>query len=184
MTDTDPTKQPATTQHSNNVVPLQAQPAEKRPSEKVISFVKRHPVLTVAGAVAAGVAASALLPRKTSRKVVDKAFGMAEAASAATMMFGRRAEDKAHAVGSDARKQAAVLGEKAEKAGHVTALRLEKYGLAAMAAASALGRSAAKRASKLGDAAAEKATRIGDAASEKSHEIAAATEDLKRRVKH
>ena len=183
MTDTDPTTPTETPQHSNNVVTLPAKPAKQRPSEKVVSFVTKHPYITVAGAITAGVAAAALLPRKTSGKVIDKAMGVAEAAGAATMMFGRNTGEKAHELGSDAREQAGILGKKAEQAGEVAVKRLEKYGLAALAAASAFGRATATRASKLGDAAAEKAAKISEAASEKSHDLADAAEDLKKRAK-
>lgn len=183
VTEIDPTK-PGTTPLINNVVPLPANAAKQRPSEKVISFVKRHPVLTVAGAVAAGAAVSALLPRKTSRRVLGKALDLAEAAGAATVMFGRETGEKAHALGAGTRKQASALANKAEKAGHGAAVRLEKYGLAAVAAASALGRVAARRTGELGDAATEKAAQVGNAASEQSHKVRAIAGNLKKRIRH
>jgi hypothetical protein len=188
VTETDPNNpetQQAQTQ-ANNVVPLPAPVKEQRPSEKVISFVKRHPVVTVAGAVAAGVAVSALLPgkpgHKTGRKLLGKALSAAESAGAATLMFGRDAGEKMQTLGAGTRKQATALAEKAEHAGHDTASRLEKYGLAALAAAGAFRRAAAKRAGELGDAASETATHIGDAASEQTHKVKTMAGDLKKRI--
>lgn len=181
MTKTDPTRLPAR-KMKNNVVPLPA--AEQRPSEKIVAFVKQHPALTVAGAVVAGLAVSALLPRKTSRRILGKAVNLAEAAGTATAIWGRKTDEKAHALGRSARKQALLTGHRAEKAGHMTAHQLEKYGLAALAAASALGRGTAARASKLSNAAVETAGRIGDAAVERSHKVKAMADDLKDRMTH
>ena len=163
MTEIDPAKPAKASPMANNVVPLPAA-SEPRPSDKVISFVKRHPVLAVTGALAAGVAASALLPRKSSRKLLGKAMGVAESAGAATLVLGREA------------------GEKAGKAGYRAAHRLERYGLAALATANALGRATAIRAGKLGETAADKATRIGTAASETSHKALTAASGLKKRI--
>ncbi|WP_067732754.1 hypothetical protein [Novosphingobium naphthalenivorans] len=186
MTKTDPTKPVTPPPAANNVVPLQPPVETPRPHEKVVSFVKRHPVLTVAGALAAGAAVSALLPRKTGRKTLGKALSLAEAAGAASVMFGREAGEKAHSLGSGARGQVSLLGSKAGKAGHEAADKLEKYGLAALAAASALGRATARRAGELGETAAEKAAekaaRIGHSASERSHQAMAAASDLKKRI--
>jgi hypothetical protein len=172
MSKTDPTKPEAASPvakpspMANNVVPLPAAVEEPRPSEKIVSFVKRHPVLTVAGAVIAGAAVSALLPRKTGRRVFSKALSAAEAAGAATLMFGRETGEKAQALGHDAREQASFLGDKAGKAGHLAAERLEKAGFAALATASALGRATARRANELGETTADKALRIGREANE------------------
>ncbi|MGF7152805.1 hypothetical protein [Novosphingobium gossypii] len=166
-----------------NVVALPAKVAEPTPSEKVVAFVKRHPVLTIAGGVAIGVAVSALLPRRFSRRVVARTLDFAEAAGTASVVLGRRAGDKAHDVGIDARKQASRLADRAEKASDLAVLNLEKYGLAAVATVSALGRATARRASRLGDAAADTANRIGDAASVRSNKVLHMAEDLRKRVK-
>ncbi|MCT2400824.1 hypothetical protein [Novosphingobium mangrovi (ex Huang et al. 2023)] len=186
MTEPEPTN-PDIPEQANNVVPLPAVVPQPRPSDKVVSFVKRHPALTVAGAVAAGVAVSALLPRrmggKASRKMLGKALGAAEAAGAATMLFGREAGEKMQSLGLGARKQAADFADKAEDAGHRTASRIEKYGAAALAAAGALGRATARRTSDLGETASDKAARIGDAAAERSQKVKARASELKGRIK-
>lgn len=181
MTETDPTKPVA---KGTNVVPLPAVAAEQRPSEKIMAFVKRHPVLTVAGAVAAGVAVSALLPRRSGSRLLGKAINLAEMAGTASMMFGREAGEKAQSLGKDARKQASELGHRAEKAGQITGHQLEKYGLAALAAAGALGRATAARAEKVSDAAVETASRIGGAATEGAHRAKAKAGEIRERIMH
>ncbi len=167
-----------------NVVALPAKASEERPSDKVIAFVKRHPVIMVAGGIAVGVAVSALIPRRTSRKFIGKAVNLAEAAGAASVVLGKQAGDKAHDVSVGARKQATVFAHKAEKAGDVAIHSLEKYGLAAVAAASALGKATAKRASRFSDVAADAAQRIGDAAAEKAHTLGEAAVERSGKVVH
>lgn len=172
MTDKDPTTPKelrSTKKDADNVVPLSASPSRPTTSEKIMGFVKKHPVLTVAGGLVAGVAISAVLPRKTSRKLLGRAVHLAEAAGAATMMAGRDTSGKARSLGHGAKRRAGELASHAEKTGEATAARLEKYGLAALAAASALGRATAGRAAK-----------IGDAAADTGHHIA----DMARRVRH
>ena len=167
-----------------NVPAKETETASERPSTKVIAFVKKHPVLMVAGAVAAGVAVSAMLPRKTSRRFLGKALHLAEATGAAGMIFGREAKDAGKQLGRNARRQASWLGHRAESAGGATAAQLEKFGVAALAAASALGRSTTERAGKLGDAAEDTASRIGDVAAARSRKIGSALSDIRGRLKH
>lgn len=180
MSKTDSSTPPATgtAPKGTNVVTLPAKAAQERPSTKVVAFVKRHPVITVAGGIAVGAAISALLPRRTSRKFLAKAADLAEAAGAAGVVFGKQAGDKAHDASVGARKQASILADKAEKVGDLAVLNFEKYGLAAVTAASALGHATAKKASRLGDVAADTAHRLGDAAAERSVKVVNRAEDL------
>lgn len=157
----------------SNIVPIAVPPSERRPSAKVVAFVKRHPLVVVAGGVALGALASTLLPRKTGRRVAGKAMDWAEAAGAATMLAGRRAGHSARTV-----------ADEAEKGGNLAVLKLEKYGLAALAAASALGKATARRASVIGDAAARKAGEFGDAAADRSHQVANLAHRMKDRIGH
>ena len=175
VTDNDPTTPaaPPSAADSTNVVPLTPAAAEPKPSEKVIGFVRKHPVMTVAGGIAIGVAISALLPRKASRKLLGRAVDLAEAAGAATMVFGRETSEKAQDLGREARNKAGELASRAGEAGDATTARLEKIGLAAVAAATALGKATAKR-----------AERIGHAASDKGHQIADKASDLRQRISH
>lgn len=175
VTDNDPTTPPAaqSSVEGTNVVPLGPTVAEPTPSEKIIGFVRRHPVATVAGGIAIGVAISALLPRKSGRKLLGRAVNLAEAAGAASVMFGRETSEKAHDLGREARNRAGELASRAGEAGDATAARLEKIGLAAMAAATALGKATTKRAEN-----------FGHAASETGHQIADRASDLRQRLRH
>lgn len=166
MTENDTTT-PETSENSadpTNVVPLNTGSATPGVSEKIVGFVKKHPVLTVAGGVVAGVAVSALLPRKTGRRLLGRAVHLAEAAGTASMVLGRGASEKAHDLGANAKRKASVMTSQVEDAGEATAARLEKFGLAAIAAASALGRATAKRAEMIGETAADKGHKIVDIA--------------------
>jgi hypothetical protein len=178
--------------NTGQVVALNAAKAEPRPSEKVVAFVKSHPVLVVAGGVAAGVLVSALLPRRLTRgflsRGLSKGAHLAEAAGAATALFGKDAAEKVHDLGLGARKQASTIADRAEKSGELAAERLEKYGMAALAAASALGRASAKRASEVSEIAAHQAQKIGKNARETgssgSHRIAGIVSGLAQRLPH
>lgn len=185
MSKTDSSTPPATSTapKGTNVVTLPAKAAQERPSAKVVAFVKRHPVITVAGGIAVGVAISALIPRRTSRKFFARAAGLAEAAGATGVVFGKQASDKAHDVGIEARKHASVLADRAEKIGDRAAVNFEKYGIAAVTAASALGRATAKKASRFGDVAADTAHRLGDAAADRTVKVASRAEDLAHELK-
>lgn len=183
MSNTDPSNDGTQPLPGSNVVALSPRPADQRPSEKIVAFVKRHPALTVAGGLALGAAVSALIPRRVSRRWVNKATGLAETAAAASAVFGRQVGAQAHDLGSDARKHGVRVAEAAEKAGDVVLHKLEKYGLSAAATAGSLGRATAKRASRVGDVAADAAHRVSDAAAESSTKALHLVEDLKKRTR-
>lgn len=126
------------------------------PAGMTVSFIKRHPVLTVAGAIVAGVAVSALVPRKAGRRFLGKALHLAEATGAAGALAGLGNGKKAHAI----KHVAATLGNRTEEAGQATARQLEKFGLAALAAAGALGKATSDRAGKMGDAVQESSSKV------------------------
>lgn len=174
MSEQDPTKpHESTNAQQTNVVPLTTATTPPTASERAIAFVKKHPVLTIAGGIAAGVAISALLPRKSGRKLARRATGLAEAAGAAAVMLGRETSEKAQHFGHDAKHKAEALAARAEKAGGVAAVNLEKVGLAALAAATSLGHKTARS-----------AERIGASAANTSHHLAEKAGELKQRVRH
>jgi hypothetical protein len=156
----------------SSVVPHPAAHREPGPASKAVAFAKKHPVLTVAGGLAIGVAVSALLPRKAGRRIAGRAFDFAKATGAATLLAGHEVADKAERLGLGARKQASAATHKAEEFGEKAADRVSALGLAALAAASAFGRSTAEKAEHLGDAAADRSGRIVDLASELRKRIA------------
>lgn len=156
---------------STNVVALPHRPEATTPSEKAIGFVKEHPVLTVVGGVAVGLAISALIPRSFSRRFAKRAFRYAEAGATAALSFGHDAVDKAEDGGIVARKKAAVLASRAEKLGEKAAARAEKLGVAALGTATVLGHAAAERAERLGHVAAVRAEDLGGRASDRLSQL-------------
>ncbi|WP_395394777.1 hypothetical protein WBP07_05615 [Novosphingobium sp. BL-8A] len=185
------TKKPAQSATDANlgaVVPIRPASETDSPSRKVIAFVKKHPVLVVAGGLAAGAVVSALLPRRVTRNAMSRTMEFAEAAGGAAMLLGRNASNKAHDLGIGAKREAGHIADRAEKAGGLAAERLERYGLAALAAAGALGRATADKAEKVSSVAATKAGKLGhdaaETASEKTHRFAQRMQDFAQRISH
>lgn len=114
----------------------------------IVSFVKRHPVLTVAGAIAVGAAVSALVPRRTGRRLMGKALALAETAGVSGALASLGTGEKVGVI----RHVTATLSDRTEEAGQAAARHLEKFGLAALAAAAGLGKATSDRAGKMGDA--------------------------------
>lgn len=100
----------------SNVVKLR----ESEASKSVADFIREHPGAVVAGGVALGLLAGALLSRGSGRKLASQALALAEVAGAASLAFGRqaleRAEDAGEAIADQASKLAAPAEEVAETA--------------------------------------------------------------------
>jgi hypothetical protein len=156
---------------STNVVALPTRPEPATPSEKALSFVKKHPVLTVAGGVAAGLVISALIPRSFSRKLAKRAMGLAEAGASAALAMGHDAVDAAEDGSKIARQKAIVLAHQAERLGEKAASKAERLGVAALGTASALGHAAAERAEWLGHTAADRAESLSGRASDRLSQL-------------
>lgn len=156
---------------ATNVVALPNRPEPATPSEKALSFVREHPVLTIAGGVAVGLVISALIPRSFSRKIAKRAYGLAEAGASAALALGHDAVDAAEDGGKIARKKAALLAEHAERLSEKAASKAERLGVAALGTASALGHAAAERAERLGHTAADRAESLGGRASDRLSQI-------------
>lgn len=156
---------------TNNVVALPTRSEATRPSDKAIDFVKRHPVLTVAGGVAVGLAISALIPRSFSRKLAKRAYRLAEAGVSAATAFGHDAVDKAEDGGAIARRKASALAEQAERLSEKAVAKAERLGVAALGTAGALGHAAADRAERFGHIAADRAESLTGRASERLSQL-------------
>jgi hypothetical protein len=178
---------------TTNVVALPTRPEPVTPSEKALSFVKEHPVLTIAGGLAAGLLISTLIPRRANRGLTKRALRFAEAGAAAALSFGQDTLDKAEDGGVVARKKAKILGKQAEKFGGRAAAQAEKLatlaaeraetlsgraaakaerlGVAALGTAGVWGHAAAERADKFGHAAAVHAESLGSRASDRLSQI-------------
>jgi hypothetical protein len=99
---------------SPNVVKLPER-QDKGAGTPVTDFVREHPGLVVAGGVALGLAAGALLSRGSGRKLAKHALTLAEIAGTAGLAFGKDALDRAEDAGGELRKQGEALAEKAGK---------------------------------------------------------------------
>ena len=169
----DSTTLPATNNEatSTNVVALPQRAEPATPSEKAVSFVKRHPVLTIAGGLAIGLAVSSLFPRRIGRKAVRRSLRLAETGAAAALSLGNEALERAEDGGAVARKKARVLAAQAEKIGERAASRAERLSKKAADRAEHLGVAALGTASAWGHRAAERAERISHVAAERAEDL-------------
>ncbi len=156
---------------STNVVALARRPEPVTPSDKAISFVKDHPVLTVAGGLAVGLVISALIPKSFGRKLRRRAYDLADAGAAAAVAFGHDAADAAEDGGRIARKKAKLLANSAERLGEKAAVKAERLGVAALGTASAFGHAAAERAERFGSSAADHAESLSGRASDRLSQL-------------
>lgn len=82
----------------------------KEYGENAKSFAKEHPVLTVAGGLAAGVLIAALLKPQTARALGRKALLLGATAAEGAVLFGNRALDSAGEAGSEAADRIGEFG--------------------------------------------------------------------------
>jgi len=153
---------------AGEVVTLPGAQPEPSPAGKAVAFAKKHPVITVAGGLAIGIAVSALLPRKATRKFAGKALKLAEATGATSMLLGGELAGKAEKVGVSAKKQAGMAAVKAEKAGLAAYKQVSTLALAGLAAASAISKATASKASEV---ASDTSDRVVDFAGEMKKRI-------------
>ncbi|MBW8755462.1 MAG: hypothetical protein JF595_15220 [Sphingomonadales bacterium] len=97
-----------------NVVKLPERSGEDA-GNTVVDFVREHPGLVVAGGVALGLVAGALLSRGSGRKLARHALTLAEVAGTASLALGRQAAERAEEAGSELRRQGEAIAEKAGK---------------------------------------------------------------------
>jgi hypothetical protein len=183
----------ANSEATSNIVALPSRPEPVTATEKALGFVKEHPVLTIAGGLAAGLLISSLIPRRANRGLTKRALRIAEAGAAAALSFGQDTYDRAEDGGILARKKAKAFGKQAEKLGDRAAARAEKLassaaaraeklsgkavahaerlGVAALGTAGVWGQAAAERADKLGHAAAVHAESLGERASDRLSQL-------------
>ena len=88
-------------------------PARQEASESLASQVKAHPGLVVAGGLALGVLASALLPRGTGRRLAQGAIAAAAVGGEAGMALARQARDSARTAAGEATEHLQTLEDKA-----------------------------------------------------------------------
>lgn len=183
----------ANSEASTNVVALPHRPEPVTNSEKALTFVKEHPMLTVAGGLAIGLLVNALIPRRANRGLSKRALRIAEAGAAAALSFGQDTLEKAEDGGVIARKKAKLFAKQTEKLGGRAATRAEKLsaiaaakaekltekavvkaerlGVAALGTVSTFGHVAADGADRLGHAAAVRAENFGERASDRLSQL-------------
>ena len=105
----------------SNVVKLPERKSEE-PGKAVVDFVRDHPGIVVAGGVALGLVAGALLSRGSGRKLAKHALTLAEVAGTASLALGRQAAERAEDAGSELRRRSGELADGlADRAGKLRA---------------------------------------------------------------
>jgi hypothetical protein len=99
---------------------LPARRAATRPDERpesLAALAQRHPGLLLAGGLAAGLLAAALLPRGTGRRLAKGAMAAAAVGSELGLGLAHKARDTAHDAGAYAGEGARRVGQGARRAG-------------------------------------------------------------------
>lgn len=116
--------------------------------DAVSGFARKHPLTTVAGALALGILVSALFKRSPTRKfgamAAGKAAGLAAVGADLALVYARQALAAANEAGKAGAARLDGLGDAARHLGHDAADRAGSVGAAAQAAT----RSAGKRISR------------------------------------
>ena len=100
----------------NNIVRLPAA-ASNLAENRGVQFVKDHPVLTIAGGLAVGALAAALIPRRNREYVSRRTSALADAVTTASLALASQALEKAEAAGAGVSHQAHRLAERAGRMG-------------------------------------------------------------------
>jgi len=79
--------------------------------DQVTDFVREHPLLTVAGGLAAGVAISALFPRSPTRKVGGKAASLLMMGAQLGLDYAQKAQEAAGEAGRRGMERAEEIGD-------------------------------------------------------------------------
>ena len=121
---------PATTSTGtqNNVVPLAYQPERLPAHKQAARFVREHPVATIAGGLAIGAVAAALIPRGNRRYVARQGSMLADAIAAASATIAHQALSSLDSASSTVRSGAHSLASRASDVGEAAAGRAERTG--------------------------------------------------------
>lgn len=153
MTDNEDAGLPAT-------VAADAAYDEDEAANPAMSFIREHPVLIIAGGIAVGALAAALIPRRSRTALGARASGLAEAATAAGIAIARQALERAGETGAELRRQGARAASRAEELGETARERAGRLSSAAADRAAHLVAPATRAASAAGSKVAEKAADI------------------------
>jgi len=95
--------------------------ADQQPiHQQAAQFARQHPVITVAGGLAIGALAAALIPDRNRKYIARQSSQLAEAITATGAAIAQQAASQASSAGSTLRDQAASLAERAGQAGHAS----------------------------------------------------------------
>ncbi len=135
-----------------NVPATTAAPNQPEPPEDLASLLKEHPGLILAGGLAVGLLAGALLPKKAAAKTGGnlgaKALSLAAVAAELAMTLGQQARDQAGDAAREGRAKLADLGESAGTLGRKAAYRASAVRGEAARTGLKLARQAVKLAAK------------------------------------
>ncbi len=101
---------------------------ESEKGHPIAQFVHDHPLITIAGGLAVGAAAAALIPRKNREKVTRAASHWKEAAGAAAVALIQQALEKAEETGDIVKRQAGNVGAHLETIGEKTSAKAGQAG--------------------------------------------------------
>lgn len=121
----------------NNVVPVQ-QTHEQPTHRRVTSFVQEHPIATIAGGLALGAIAAALIPRRNRAAIGRKTSAWTDAVTAASGAIAQQAISHIEAAATGVRSQSSTLTDRAQRAGHSALDRAEQVGHSSLERARAL----------------------------------------------
>ena len=119
---TDLTGNPTGTEAAGtNVVALPTKEEPTTPQAKVVAFVREHPVMTIAGGLAVGAVAAALVPRRNRRYVARQSSMLADAIAAASATIAQQALASLDTASTGVRRGASAVASRAESAGDAVA---------------------------------------------------------------
>ena len=81
----------------------------ERQNRPIARFVHDHPGMTIAGGIALGVLAAALIPRRNRKFVAEKSSALADAVSSTGLMLYREALERAEKAGTSLHDMAGRL---------------------------------------------------------------------------
>ncbi len=114
-----------------NVVALPQKDEMARAHSKAVAFVREHPVMTLAGGLAFGAVAAALIPRRNRRYVARQGSAIADVIAAASASIAQQALTSFDTASASVRRGAHTV---ASRAGDAREVVIDRAGDAAQAA--------------------------------------------------
>ncbi len=112
-----PADQSGSTTAKTNVVAMPKADAPDSAQTRAIAFVREHPVMTLAGGLALGAVAAALIPRGNRRYVARQGSMIAEAIAAASATIAQQALSSLDTASTGVRRGSQAVASSVEHAG-------------------------------------------------------------------